>query len=234
MDDQALVHDIKEKFSKEATDDLLERWIEHDRHTYSASAFTAVGEILTERGVTLPEQHEIVGEPDTILVSPVRWTTNLGFFLVLIGVTTAIQAGEIAAALPGVRQAYRGYYSAAVLYANISTLVTIGGLALFLIGFAMAAISSKIDVGQKSTAWGKADCRFVFRGAVFFRSIRVLCCLYASTPPLLRHRSDDVVNVVSCVSSLHNYRCCSECSVSPMRLACERSAMRSRGHFVVR
>jgi hypothetical protein len=53
-----LLSTIKATFANETTERLADIWATNDREAYSAEAFTAVRELLTERGVTPPVRQE--------------------------------------------------------------------------------------------------------------------------------------------------------------------------------
>ena len=48
--------DIKENLSTKETDELLQIWNDNNRAEWTDIAFSAIEEILTERGVTVPPQ----------------------------------------------------------------------------------------------------------------------------------------------------------------------------------
>jgi hypothetical protein len=55
--DTRIVEDIRHSLNDKNSDELLQIWKENNREVWSDSAFEAVGQILTERGIKLPSQN---------------------------------------------------------------------------------------------------------------------------------------------------------------------------------
>ena len=85
---------VKAIMANESTERLLELWTANDRNMYSPDAFAAIREILTERGVEIPQQNAPPADPPPM---PGAGMVSKGIALVLL----ALVGSAIAQALPG-------------------------------------------------------------------------------------------------------------------------------------
>ena len=70
------ISDLRTNLDKKTTDELLNIWTQNDRQTWRVEAFEAVRQILADRGVDVPSQHEHIpfgqSEPQIVVVKDIH------------------------------------------------------------------------------------------------------------------------------------------------------------------
>lgn len=157
MIDQKLLDEIKKTFVQKDTDELLSIWEENNQADYSTKVFKVISEILTDRGVSLPQQKDSAGDP--YYNHPrTKWTTWFGEALILIGIAMQFLSLYIAVSFfqlehvkdfIGATPNWGGFKNSI-----LQNFILVVGFSFLLTGYTIRTKSLKLDFNQTSTKWG--------------------------------------------------------------------------------
>jgi len=78
------ITELRDVFKAKPSEELLNIWSQNDRQAWRVEAFEAIRQILAERGVTIPSQHDHIPltsvEPQRVVVTDIR----MGFWSMVI------------------------------------------------------------------------------------------------------------------------------------------------------